>query len=58
MIPFAKQAPHVRGADSSPVLKEIFDVLSQEYEACVIYGVKSPEQAVRDAAQAGQLLLK
>jgi len=58
MIPFARQAPHVRGADASPVLKEIFDVLSQEYEACVIYGVKSPEQAVRDAAQAAQLLLK
>ncbi len=58
MIPFAKQAPYVRGTDSCPVLKEIFDVLSQEYEACVIYGVKTPEEAVKNAAQAAQLLLK
>jgi multiple sugar transport system substrate-binding protein len=57
MIPIAKQAQHVRGTDVSPVLKEVFDVLTQEYEACVIQGVKSPEDAVRDAAAAAQVLL-
>jgi len=57
MIPIAKQAEYVRGTDVCPVLKEIFDVLTQEYEACVIQGVKSPEDAVRDAASAAQLLL-
>lgn len=57
MIPFAKQAKYVRGTDVCPVLKEVFDIISQEYEACVIYGVKSAEQAVNDAAKAAQLLL-
>ncbi len=56
MIPFAKQASFVRGTDLSPVLKEIFDIISQEYEACVIYGVKTPQEAIEDAARAAQLL--
>jgi multiple sugar transport system substrate-binding protein len=56
MRAFAKQSNYVRGTDSSPVLKEIFDIISQEYEACVIYGVKSPEQALRDAEHAVNLL--
>ena len=53
---FAKQAKYVRGTDASPVLKEVFDLISQQYEACVIYGVKSPEEAVTDAAEAVNLL--
>jgi len=56
MKAFAKQAKHVKGTDSSPVLKEVFDLISQEYEACVVYGIKSPEQAIRDAADAVNLL--
>ncbi len=56
MITFAKQTKYVKGTDSSPVLKEVFDIISQEYEACVIYGVKSPEQAINDAANAVNLL--
>ncbi|MBN2365926.1 MAG: extracellular solute-binding protein [Calditrichaeota bacterium] len=57
MIPFALQAEHVKGTDQSPVLKEIFDIISQEYEACVIYGTKSPETAIADAARAVELIL-
>jgi multiple sugar transport system substrate-binding protein len=57
MIPFAKQAEYVRGTDVCSVLKEIFDIISREYEACVIYGIKTPEQAIADAASAAQLLL-
>jgi multiple sugar transport system substrate-binding protein len=57
MIPFAKQSKFVRGTDPCPVLKEIFDVISREYEACVIYSVKTPEQAIADAAKWAQLLL-
>jgi multiple sugar transport system substrate-binding protein len=56
MKTFAKQTKYVKGTDSSPVLKEVFDIISQEYEACVIYGVKSPEQAINDAADAVNLL--
>jgi multiple sugar transport system substrate-binding protein len=58
MIPFALQAQYVRGTDTCPQLKEIFDIISQEYEACVIYGVKQPAQAVHDAARAVQVLLE
>ncbi len=57
MIPFARQSRFVKGTDSSPVLREIFDLISMEYEACVIYGTKTPEQAVRDAADAARLLV-
>ena len=53
---FAEQAKYVKGTDASPVLKEVFDIISQEYEACVIYGTKSPEEAIKDAAFAVNLL--
>jgi len=53
---FAAQSKYVKGTDSSPVLKEAFDLISQEYEACVIYGKKTPEQAIKDAADAVNLL--
>lgn len=53
---FADQAKYVRGTDASSVLKEVFDIISQEYEACVIYGTKSPEEAIKDAAFAVNLL--
>lgn len=57
MIPFARQAKYVKGADPCAVLKEVFDIISQEYEACVIYNRKTPEAAIEDAAQAVALLL-
>jgi len=57
MIPFAKQSKYVRGTDSSPVLKEVFDAISREYEASVVFGVKSPEQGIRDAAERVRLIL-
>ena len=50
MVKFAEQAVYSRAVDSAPDLKEILDAISQEYEVCAIYGQKSPEQAVRDAA--------
>ncbi len=57
MLPFARQALYVRGTDTCARLKEVFDIISQEYEACVIYGTKSPEQAIHDAAAAAQVIL-
>ncbi len=53
---FAEQAQYVKGTDASSVLKEVFDIISQEYEACVIFGTKSPEEAIKDAAFAVNLL--
>ena len=58
LFTFAKQSRYVRGTDNCPVLKEIFDVISQEFEACVVYGTKSPEKAIEDAASAAQVILK
>lgn len=56
LIPFAKQAKHVRGMDSAPYMKEVLDIISQEYEACVVYGQKTPEDAILAAAKAVDLL--
>jgi multiple sugar transport system substrate-binding protein len=53
---FADQSEYVKGTDASPVLKEVFDLISQQYEACVVYGMKTPEQAINDAADAVNLL--
>jgi multiple sugar transport system substrate-binding protein len=53
---FADQSDYVKGTDASPVLKEIFDLISQQYEACVVYGIKSPRQALSDAEDAVNLL--
>lgn len=58
MVAFAQQAEFVRGVDQSPVMKEVFDAISQEYEAAVVYAAKSPEEAVRDAAARVRLILE
>lgn len=55
---FAEQARFVKGADICEVLVEVFDILSQEYEACVIYQMKSPEEAIADAEKAVNVLLR
>lgn len=55
---FAEQAQYVRGADSSPVLREIFDAISQEFEASAIYNTKSAKQAVADAAERARLIME
>ena len=54
---FAKQAKHIKGIDNCEVITEVLDVISQEYEACVIYNLKSPEQAIQDAEKAVNVLL-
>ena len=56
VIPFAQQAKYVKGMDSERYMKEVLDIISQEYEACVVYGRKSPEKAIEDAAKAVDLL--
>ena len=54
---FAKQANFIKGVDNCEVIVEVFDIISQEYEACVIYNKKTPEQAIEDAAKAVDVLL-
>ena len=58
MIKFAKQAPYTRGVDGVSDLKEIFDGISQEYEMGAVYGVKSPEEAVRDAEKRAKVIIE
>ncbi|HBY19156.1 MAG: Extracellular solute-binding protein family 1 [Marinimicrobia bacterium 46_47] len=58
MVKFAEQAPYTRGVDGASDLKEIFDGISQEYEACAVFGLKSPEQAVKDAAKRAEMIIE
>ena len=57
MLPFAKQLPFVKGVDNCEVIVEVLDIISQEYEQCVVYGKKTPATAIRDAETAVNLLL-
>ncbi len=57
LMTFAKQLPYVKGVDNCEVIVEVLDIISQEYEACVVYGKKTPEKAVEDAAAAVNVLL-
>lgn len=56
LLPFARQANFVRGMDSARYMKEVLDLISQEYEACVVYGLKPAREAIADAARAVDLL--
>ena len=53
---FAEQAAYTRGMDAVPDLKEIFDAIAQEYEACAVFGRKTPGEAVRDAAKRAEVI--
>ncbi len=57
LVPFVKQLPFVKGDDNSEVIVEVLDIISQEYEACVVYGKKTPEKSIADAAAAVNVLL-
>jgi len=57
MVPFAKEIPFVKGVDNCEVIVEVLDIISQEYEACVIYGKKTPEKSIADAELAVNVLL-
>ncbi len=57
LLPFLKQLPYVKGDDNSEVIVEVLDIISQEYEACVVYGKKTPERAIQDAETAVNVLL-
>jgi len=57
MIQFAREIPYLKGIDNCEVIVEVLDIISQEYEACVIYGRKTPEKAIKDAETAVNVLL-
>jgi multiple sugar transport system substrate-binding protein len=54
----ARHVEHLRGTDDTPQLVEIFDTVSQAYEAGAIHGVVPAEQAVHKAARRVQQILE
>ena len=58
VVSFAQQAKFVKGVDISKNMKEVFDIISKEYEACVVYSAKSSESAIHDAAERVNLILR
>ena len=55
---FAKQAKFVKGMDNCEVITEVLDIITQEYEACVLYNIKKPQKAIADAEKAVNVLLR
>lgn len=58
MVRFAEQAPRTLGVDAAPELREVFDAISQEFEACCVLGRRTPEEAVRRAAERSRQILQ
>ncbi|MCB0647703.1 MAG: extracellular solute-binding protein [Saprospiraceae bacterium] len=58
MQAFAEQSKYIVGISNSEVMTEILDIISQEYEACVLYQMKTPEEAIADAEDAVNVLLR
>ena len=54
---FVEQAKYIRGIDNCEVITEVLDIITQEYEACVMYNMKEPEKAIADAEKAVNVLL-
>ena len=54
---FAEQIPYAVGVDRTIYLQEIFDIISQEFDAACVHGVKTPEEGISDAAKRVRLLL-
>ncbi len=54
---FARQVDYIKGMDNHEFIVEVFDIISQEYEACVIYNKKTPEKALADAEKAVNVLI-
>ena len=57
MLPFAKEIPFAKGVDNCEVIVEVLDIISQEYEACVVYGKNTPGKAIADAEADVNILL-
>jgi multiple sugar transport system substrate-binding protein len=57
MVQFARQLIPARSIDSITELKEVFDIIAQEVEGSAVFGLKTPEQAVHDAARRSQQVL-
>jgi multiple sugar transport system substrate-binding protein len=57
MRQFAAQVESARSIESFAALKEVFDIIAQEVEAAAVFDLKTPAQAVHDAARHSQQVL-
>jgi len=55
---FAEQAPFTRGVDEVVEMKEVFDAISREFEACAVYGAKSPDEAVKNLIKRTKVIIE
>ena len=55
---FAEQALYTRGVDGISDLKEILDIISQEYESCVVYQKASAEEAISRAKDRVKVIME
>lgn len=58
MAAFARQALYTRGVDGIADLKEILDIISQEYESSVIYQKISPQEAIARATERVKVIME
>ena len=54
---FAEQIPHIVGTDHTIYLQEIFDIISQEFDAACVHQLKPLEEAIDDMQVAVNRLL-
>ncbi len=57
ITPFINQSKYVYGTDNCDVMIEVLSIISDEYEACVVYNKKTPKDALDAAEKAVNILL-
>jgi len=57
IIPFINQSKYVYGTDNCDLMIEVLSIISDEYEACVVYNKKTPKAALDAAEKAVNVLL-
>ncbi len=58
MTKFAEQAILTRGVDGAAELKEIFDAISQEFEACAIFDARTPTESIHRAVERSKVIIE
>jgi len=58
MSAFARQALYTRGVDGVSDLKEILDIISQEYQGSVVYQMRSVESAVKRSGERVKVIME
>jgi multiple sugar transport system substrate-binding protein len=58
MVAFANQALYTRGVDGVSDLKEILDIISQEYESIVIYQKTPSETGIKQASERVRVIME